>query len=148
MQILVPRFHDHQAIVLMYELETKFSQPQSLQSLAAAWFRNISAFFHLDSWQSQTLQDDLNRSYNNIKFSHESRNYKNVTFFNLIVKLSKGRLNTDLHIKDTHRHQCLHFNCLYSDHTKRTIIYSQALRLTKLYTFEIDFLRHRNEMKS
>ena len=147
MQLLVPPSKDHQAIVLMYELETKFSQSQSLQPLAATWFRNISAIFHLDSWQSQTLQDDLNSSCN-IKFTHESRNNKNVTFFNVIVKLSKGRLNTDLHIKDTHRHQCLHFNCLYSDHTKRTIIYSQALRLTKLYTFEIDFLRHRNEMKS
>ena len=62
--------------------------------------------------------------------------------------LSKGYLPTDLHIKDTDQHQYLHFNSSHSDHTKRLIIYSQELRLTKICTLENDFLRHRNEMKS
>ena len=69
-------------------------------------------------------------------------------FLDLIVKLSKGRLTTDLHVKDTDRHQYLHFNSSHPDHTKRSIIYSQALRLAKICTFENDFLRYRDEMKS
>ena len=63
------------------------------------------------------------------------------------MKLSKGRLTTDLHIKDTDRHQYPHFNSSHPDHTKRSIIYSQTLRLTKICTFENDFLQHRDEMR-
>ena len=65
-----------------------------------------------------------------------------------VCKLSKGCLTTDLYIKDTDRHQHLHFNFSHPDNTKRSIIYSQALRLTEICTFENDFLRHRDEMKS
>ena len=68
----------------------------------------------------------------------------NVTFLDLIVKLSKGRLTTNLHVKDRDRHHYLHFNSSHPDHTKRSIIYSQA----KICNFENDFLRHRDEMKS
>ena len=57
----------------------------------------------------------------------------------LIAKLSKCRLTSDLHIKDIDRHQYLHFNFSHPDHTKRSIIYSQTLRLTKICTFENNF---------
>ena len=66
----------------------------------------------------------------------------------LIAKLSKGRLTTDLHTKDADQQQNRHFNSSHADHTKRLIIYSQTLRLTKICTFENDFLRHRYEIKS
>ena len=69
-------------------------------------------------------------------------------FLDLKEKLSKGCLTTDLHFKDTDWHQDLHFNSSHPDHTKRSIICSQALRLTKMCTFENDFLRHRDKMKS
>ena len=42
----------------------------------------------------------------NIKLTHESSK-ENVTSLDLIVKLSKGCLTTDLHIKDTDQHQYL-----------------------------------------
>ena len=72
--------------------------------------------------------NDLHSFDNNIKFTHESSK-ENVTFLDLIVKLSKGRLTTDLHIRDTDRHQYLHFNFSHPDHTKRSIIYSQELKV-------------------
>ena len=72
--------------------------------------------------------DDLHSFDNNVKFTHKSSK-ENVTFLDLIVKLLKGRLITDLHIKDTDRHQYLHFNSFHPDHTKRSIIYSQALKV-------------------
>ena len=40
------------------------------------------------------------------------------------------------------------FDSSQPNHTKRSIIYSQALRLAKICTFENDFLRYRDEMKS
>ena len=132
----------------MDDLEIKFLQSQSLQPLA--WFRYIDDIFFIWTHGKDKLEkflDDLNRFDNYIKFTHESSK-ENVTFLDLIVKLSKGCLTTDLHIKDTDRHQFLHFNSSHSDHTKRSIIYSQALRLTKICAFENDFLRYRDEMRS
>ena len=78
---------------------------------------------------------------------HESSK-DNVILLDLIVKLLKGLLTTDFHVEDTDQHQYLHFYSSHPDHTKRSIIYSQALRLAKICTFENDFLRHRDEMKS
>ena len=90
--------------------------------------------------------NDLNSLDNNIKFTHKSSE-QNVTFLDLIVKLLKGFLTTDLHIKDTDQHQYLHFNSSHPHHTKRSIIYNQALKLPKTCTFENYFLRQRDEMK-
>ena len=129
--------------ISMDNLETKFLQAQSMQPLV--WFRSIDGIFFIWTRGNDKLEKflgDLNSFDNNIKFTHESSK-DNAIFLDLIVKLSKGRLTTDLHVKDTDRHQYLHFNSSHPDHTKRSIIYSQALRLAKICTFENDFLRHR-----
>ena len=142
------KFAPPYACIFMDDLETKFLQSQSLQPLV--WFRYIDDIFFIWTHGNDKLEkflDDLNSFDNNIKFTHESSK-DNIIFLDLIVKLSKGRLTTDLHVKDTDRHQYLHFNSSHPDHTKRPIIYSQALRLGKICTFENDFLRHRDEMKS
>ena len=81
----------------MDDLETKFLQSQSLQPLV--WFRYINYIFFIWTHGKEELEkflDGLN-SFDNIKFTHES-SIENVTFLDLIVKLSKG-LTTDLHIK-------------------------------------------------
>ena len=114
-------------------------QSQSLQPLL--WFRRINDIFFIWTHVKYKLEmflDDLNSLDNSIKFIHKF-NKESVTFLNLIVKLSKGLLTTDLHIKNTDWHQYLHFNSSHPDHTEISIIYSQALRLTKIYTFENDF---------
>ena len=87
----------------MDDLETKFLQSKSLQSLA--WLRYINDIFVIWTRGKDKLEkflDDYNSFDNNIKFTHES-NKENVTFLDLIVKLSKGRLTTHLHIKDTYQ---------------------------------------------
>ena len=148
-QRLVQCFHRLMRVYLWMSLKPgTILQSQSLQPLV--WLRYIDDIFFIWTRGKDKLEkflDDLNSFDNNIKFTHESSK-ENVTFLDLIVKLSKCRLTTDLHIKDTDRHQYLHFNSSSPDHTKRSIIYSQALRLTKIYTFENDFLRYRDEMKS
>ena len=134
------KFAPPYACIFMDDLETKFLQSQSLQPLV--WFRYIDDIFFIWTHGNDKLEkflDDLNSFDNNIKFTHESSK-DNVIFLDLIVKLSKGLLTTDLHVRDTDRHQYLHFNFSHPDHTKRLIIYSQALRLAKICTFENDFL--------
>ena len=134
-------------IFMMNEPETKFSQTQSLQPLVQ--LRYIDDIFFIQTHGKGTLKkflDDLNSFDNNIKFTHEPSK-ENATFLDLIVKLSKGCLTTDLHIKDTDRRQYLNFNSSYPDYTKRSIIYSQILRLTKICTFKNGILRHRDEIE-
>ena len=129
--------------ISMDNLETKFLQAQSMQPLV--WFRSIDDIFFILTHGNDKLEKflgDLNSFDNNIKITHESSK-DNAIFLDLIVKLSKGRLTADLHVKDTDRHQYLHFHSFHPDHTIRSIIYSQALRLAKICTFENDFLRHR-----
>ena len=71
-----------------------------------------------------------------------------MAFLDLNVKLSNGSMNTDLHIKPTDRHQHLYFSSAHSDHTKRSIVYRQALRVSRICSLEKDFKRHTTEMKS
>ena len=54
---------------------------------------------------------------------------KNVTFLDLDLKTIDRKIFTDLHIKATDRHQYLHYTLSHPYHTKRSIVYSQALQL-------------------
>ena len=78
--------------IFMDELETKFLQSQSLKPFV--WFRYIGDIFFIGIHGQDKLEKflgDLNSFDNNIKFTHKSSK-ENVTFLDLIVKLSKGRL--------------------------------------------------------
>ena len=113
------------------------------------WYRYISDIFFIWIHGKDKLEkflNDRNSFDNNIKFTHESSK-DSVTFLDLMVKLSKGRLTTDLQVVHTNQNQYLHFNSSHPDHTKSSIIYSQALRLTRICTFENHLLRHKYEMK-
>ena len=48
----------------------------------------------------------------------------------------------------TDRHQYLHYSSSHPEHTKRSIIYSQTLRLKRLCSLEKDFKEKLSEMKS
>ena len=73
---------------------------------------------------------------------------KNVIFLDLDVKILGRKIVAELNIKATDRHQYLHYTSSHPYHTKRSIVYSQALRDSKICSFENDFIRYRNEMKS
>ena len=83
----------------------------------------------------------------NLKFTHEFSE-KSVTCLDLNVNLYNGSITTDLHIKPTDRHLYFHFSSAHPDHTKRSIVYSQALRISRVCSFEEDFKRHNTRMKS
>ena len=88
----------------------------------------------------------LNNHQPNMKFTYTfSKNC--VSFLDLDVKLSGGELTTNLHIKPTDRHQYLHFTSSYRNQTKGFIVYSQALRVRRIYSWGCDLLKHILEMK-
>ena len=72
---------------------------------------------------------------------------KKKLFLYLNMKLSENNLSTDVHIKSTDRHQYLHYTSSHTGHTKKFVVYSQALILSRICLLEKDFDKHINEMK-
>ena len=70
-----------------------------------------------------------------------------IPFLDLKVKLIHGRLETDLYMKPTDSHQHLHYLSSHLEHTKRSIVYSQTLRVNRLSSLEKDFNCHKLNMK-
>ena len=64
------------------------------------------------------------------------------------MSLSGGQLTIDLHIKSADKHQYLHYKFAYPDHTKRSIVLSQALRVSRTCYNKTDFESHLDDMKS
>ena len=89
--------------------------------------------------------EDLDNFHLNIKFSHEV-NKESIHFLDLNIRLSDGNILTDLNVTD--RHQFLHCTFSHPDHTKRFIVFSQALRVTRICSEKSDFLKHLKKMKS
>ena len=69
-------------------------------------------------------------------------------FLYLKVKLKQGKIETDLHVKSTDRHQYLHYTSSHSEHTKRSIVFSQSLKISGLRSQAQDFRKHTTEMRS
>ena len=89
---------------------------------------------------------DLNNFTPNLSFTHEAS--KNcIPFLDLKVKLIDGKLETDLYMKPTDRHQYLHYLSSHPKHTKGSIVYSQILRVNRLCFLEEDFNYRKLNMK-
>ena len=82
-----------------------------------------------------------------MKFTHESSK-ESLPFLDLKVELSKGKISTDLYVKDTDRHQYLHYTSSHPNHAKRPIVCSQTLRIKRICSEEKDFEQHIHQMKS
>ena len=70
-----------------------------------------------------------------------------ISFLDLIINVSEQKLKTTLHIKSTDRHQYLHYASSHLEHTKRSVVFSQTLRISRC-SDGIDFKNYRSQMKS
>ena len=80
------------------------------------------------------------------KFTHEYSK-KEIPFLDLKVGIKNCNLTTDLYVKYADRQQYLHYTSAHPYHTKKSVVFSQALRLSRLGPFEKDFERHLTGMK-
>ena len=64
------------------------------------------------------------------------------------MKLSEHKPSTDMYIKSTERHQSLHYTSSHPEDTKKSVVYSQGLRLSHICSEEKDFDKYICEMKS
>ena len=59
-----------------------------------------------------------------------------------------SKFSTDRFVKSTDRHQFLHYTSSHPEHTKRSTVSSQALRISRICSYESDFVRRLGNMKS
>ena len=58
------------------------------------------------------------------------------------------KIATDLHVKPTDRHQYFHFLSAHPNHTKRSVVFSQTLRISRLCSNESDLEQNKEKMRS
>ena len=64
------------------------------------------------------------------------------------MKIKKGRIINDLYCKPTDGHQYLHCDSCHADHIKRSIIFSQTLRLKRICSEKNDLNVHVEDLKT
>ena len=74
--------------------------------------------------------DDIKFTY---KFDKDS-----ISFLDLKIIASNGKLTTRLYDKPANCHQYLHYKSSHPEHTTRSIIYSQILRVNRVCSQESD----------
>ena len=136
------------ACIFMDQIQTKFLRTQSHQPMV--WFRYIDDICFIWTHGEEKLEEfmeDFNAFNPNIQFTYESSK-KSIAFLDLDVALYNGKLENTVHIKPTDRHQYLHYSSSNPEHTKRSIVFSQALRVSRICSREKDFQDHCLQMRS
>ena len=82
-----------------------------------------------------------------VKFASVSRE-ENVAFLDFKVKLKQGKIETDLHVKATDRHKYLYYISSDPEHTKRPLVFSHSLRVSRICSQAEHFRKHTTEMRS
>ena len=75
--------------------------------------------------------DKINKMHPTIKFIAEWSK-TSINFLDVIVSLIEGVIKTDLFVKPTDSHQYLQSSSCHPFHCKKSIPYSQALRLKRI----------------
>ena len=142
------KFAPPYACIFMDQVESKFLQTQKFQPLV--WFRYIDDIFFIWTHGEKSLKKfmmEFNNFNPNIKFTYEFSE-ESINFLDLNVKFSSGKLQTSLYVKPTDCHQYLHFQSSHPKHTKKSIVYSQTLRVSRACSQEEDYKNYCNQMKS
>ena len=109
---------------------------------ASLWLRYIDDIFLI--WEHgqealDSLLEHLNTCHETIKFTVE-HSHSSVNFLDTTVHLKNdGSLYTDLYCKPTDAHNYLAFDSAHPEHTKRSLPYSQLLRVRRICTNIDDF---------
>ena len=72
--------------------------------------------------------EDLNKFHPNLRFIYEKLREK-INFLDVVIKTKEGEINTNLFCKPTDGHQYLHYDSCHGQHIKRSIAFSQTIRL-------------------
>ena len=70
-----------------------------------------------------------------------------VNFLDVVIKIKNGRLSTDFYSKPVDCHKYFHYNSCHTEHVKKFIIYSQALRLRRICSEIKNLKSHVKDLK-
>ena len=135
------------AIIFLGFLEENILSDRELKPLA--WWRYIDDIFMLWQHGEEELKkflDALNCYHPTIKFTAEYSREK-INFLDVNVIRKGNQLVTDLYIKPTDTHQYLHATSCHVYHSKKSIPYSQALRLNRICSETAFFDKRCNELE-
>ena len=131
----------------MGDLEEKLLKDCDKKPLA--WWQFIDDIFML--WQHgvkelEKFLEFLNCYHPTIKFT---ANYsrEEINFLDVSVGKKNNQLATDLYIKPTDTHQYLHASSYHVYQSKKSVPYSQALRLNRICSENLFYDKHCNELE-
>ena len=101
----------------------------------------------MNSNELKKFTEKFNNFTLNLRFTYESSE-KSISFLDLIITVPERKLKTTFHIKSTDLYQYLHHASSHPQHTKRSVLFSKTLRISRLCSEKNDFKNYRSKMKS
>ena len=128
------------ANIFMADFERKFVDSYPKQP--KFWVRLIDDILLICEDELQKFITHLNTVHKSIKFTSESSTTE-VNFLDTCIhRTEDGKLTTDLYIKPTDSNNYLLYSSAHPPHCKRSIPYSQFLRIRRICTEKADFVKH------
>ena len=119
------------ACIFMDYIETEFLKSQETKPWLWKRFINYIFFIWTDTEENlDTFLEDLNKFHPNLRFTYENSREK-MNFLDVLIKIKVGKITTNLFCKPMDGHQYLPDSC-HAEHIKRSIIFSQTLRLKRI----------------
>ena len=135
------KFAPPYSILFMAELEEKIIE--IVGNKPYLWWRYIDDIFFI--WEHG--EEKLRNFVNNLNKFTAEWSQKSINFLDVTVSLIDGQIETDLYIKPTDSHQYLHTYSYHPCHCKKSIPYSQALRLHRISSKNNFFDIHCNNLE-
>ena len=76
----------------------------------------------------------------------KNREKKN-NFLDVVIKIKEGKTTTSLFYKPTDGHQYLHYDSRHAEHIKSSNVFSQTLRLKRIYCEKKDLASNVENLK-
>ena len=131
------------ANLFMRHLEDKLIDGHHLKP--KVWYRFVDDVFIVWEHGEDTLKEwvqYLNTSHSSIKFTLE-HSIQEINFLDTLVKKdNNNKLYTDLYTKKTDTNSYLHYESAHPPHCKKSLPYSQLLRIKQICTNQNDCERH------
>ena len=136
------------ANIFMAQLEKRLTN--NFMTNIPIWRRYIDDIFFIWTGPLPQLTQFItyaNSFHPTIKLTFE-HSYTSINFLDVTVYIDEDNaIQTNIHQKDTDKHLLLHYKSMHPAHTKRGIIYSQALRYKRLISQEHILIQELKKLK-
>ena len=141
------KFGPHLTLVCLWiNLKLLFLKPNNYSLWCGLDIIKIFFIWTHGGQRLQAFLHNLNEFQTDIKFTYESRK-ESIAFFDLKVNFKNSKIITDLYFKSADHHQYLHYLPAHRNHTKRAVVFSQTLRVSRLCFYEENFIKYKANIK-